>query len=90
MIGKRWKSKNLEKNDGFESYGLLDWVSEIEAQKLKRKDWSAKIEATTIKAKISEALIYEAQLITKLKIRTCRETTSFDFYFYIAAILNPK
>ena len=79
-----------KKKDGFESYGLLDWVSEIEAQKLKRKDWSAKIEATTIKAKISEALNYEAQPIMKLKIRPRRETTSFNFYFYIAAILNPK
>ena len=39
MIGKRWKSKNqAQKKDGFKSYGLLDWVSEIEAQKLKRKD----------------------------------------------------
>ena len=41
-----------KKKDGFESYGILDWVLEIEAQKLKRKDWSAKIEATTIKAEV--------------------------------------
>ena len=65
--------------------GIGNWSAKIEAE-----DWSAKIEATIIKAKISEALNYEAQPIMKLKIRPRRETTSFNFYFYIAAILNPK